>query len=365
MQKLKPQSKKSKSSLKKAAAVFAFAAFSFLAGYTLLKCQRVDRKNAPIGTVQNVVKPEKHEPKQFTLPRKSPNIPRKTEAQRKADEVLAKIVEEFPYESLDCELLPRKVEREDADESDLEEDRTRSKSKAILEFFSKFSKSMESMHEDVGSWLRIPEMKDDLSMEIGQFIDDNNLEGMLSLLNYMDSLNIEWLAGDGKAGDLKSLYDIYADMRLEAAINDWKNAPSQTCVQKHVYALKTLYAAEGALAEMLLKNPGFSESILGRLPEYKRKGVLERCVNNLFWVSEEFDLAQLENFFAILSPATRAQFIEAINSLDIYDEEEQVIRAEQVAKYAADPELRDIMEKMVPRWKQMIKNEGDPLEGDG
>jgi len=363
MKKFKSQNKKSSSRLKKAAAVFAFVAVSFLAGYTLLKCQTTERKNAPIETVQSVVKPEKQESKPV-FSRKAPNPPRKTDAQRKADEVLAKIVEEFPYETLDCELLPRKAEREDANESDLEEDRVRSKSNAILEFFSKFSRSMGALQENVEPWLHITGIDADLSMDIGQLVEDNNLEGMLSLLNYMDSLNIEWLAVDDKAGDLKSLYDIYADMRMEAAINDWEYSPSQTCVQKQVNALKTAYAAEGALAEMLLKNPGFAESVLGRLPEYKRNGVLERCANNLFWVSEEFDVTQVENFFAILSPASRAQFIDALKAMDIYDEEEQVIRAEHVAKYAADPELRDVMGAAESRWNQMIKAKDEPQEGE-
>jgi len=365
MRKLKPQSKKSKSRFRKAALVFALAGATFLAGYANWKCDRTEQKPATVETGQrNQAKNTETKAREVVTKLEkalSAAERKKAEDERKANEVLVKLTEEFPYESLDCKLMPRKpillpvggIEIDDMTEADRDNafrdtwEELKGASKTVTNEVGEYSR--ENSRENLGRIMcklgfledRIScsreEHQTELTRDIERLKEENAAEGVLSLMGYMFSLNLE--REYGADYDFGSLYQTYDMMRSEARRNGFENAPTSACIARNAYALKILYAAEKALADLLPKNPGSAESVLERLPEHQRQRVLKDCAKNLF-LSEDFDVARVENFFAALSPVTRTQFIAVLHPL--YNVSEK--RAEAVTNYTSYPELAKEME---------------------
>ena len=389
MQRFKPQSKTSKSSLKKAAAVFALAAVSFLAGYANWKCDKPKPRPVQEST-QRMPKVSEAKAREITAKLEkvlSTAEKKKVEDERKANEVLMKLAEEFPYESLDCKLEP--LERPVVDE---ESDDTTNLQRALgslmrdmtsiqLTLWNEMRKASAEVSKDLGEfseekalmlWCRLGMMgvpgtasreacTTDLIEEIARLKDENNLNGVLALVRYTNSLNLEWPTDidpfTGKSSEdvlYDNLYMNYHLIYMRAFSEGWEKGPGFACVARNSYALRIARESLDMLTELLSKTPLSLDSVLSQLTEIQQLGVLDGVSYHLF-DDERFDRSNVENFFAALSPASKAKFIETLYDLYVNDDE-QVSRAEELAKYASDPELRIAMERIAARWKWKVKS---------
>ena len=363
MEKLKPRNRKARSRLKKAAAVFALAAVSFLAGYANMKCERAERKPAAVETSQR--NPDKNtETKAREVVTKLEKVlsaaaRKKAEDERRSDEVLMKLVEEFPYESLDCKLLPRKEVNETSEG---------------LRDASKTASEALSLGDDLQIWCRLgmpmrnsPDIPVDdptptqvemrarcstrLTEGIYRLKEENDLFGLASAVRYLDSLNL----GEPSVSIFTNdLYYTYYNMYDSANVNSWDNAPGISCIGRIAYALRIHHLAVQALADLLPKNPLIAEKVLAELPDDERIKFLAGC-GYKFFDAREFDRSSVEIFYDSLSGPTRVKFLAELERMDPFGD--SVGRAEELAKYASDPELRKAMGRLAQRWKDQANSD--------
>jgi len=384
MEKLKPQ-KKSRNRLKKAAAVFALAAVSFLAGYANWKCEGTEKKPAPVTQMIQRTLPKAETKTKEVLAKLEKALSaaeRKNEAERTANEVLMKVVEEFPYQGLDCELKPLEEDVRfseiDLDDKDdviekneiLWNQLKGSAGSALKDLLGNasqpYNKGVELMCR-LGLIKSVPTCPTELIEEIKHLKDENQPEGVLSIVGYLNSLNIEWeqdpsLAGSNSTEEFEpsNLKDFYEGLHGRAHYDGWEKAPSLGCVAKNAYALKILRESVSVLGKLLAKNPNLVDSTLKQLPENQQESLYYNCMSDLF-ESDDFDRSNVENFFAALSPSTRSKFIKTLYDLYVNDED-QVARADELAKHASDPELRDAMSRIARRWKDKVVEAKKELE---
>jgi len=375
MEKLRFQNKKTKNCLKKAALVFTLVATTVLGGYANWKCDRPKPKPVSVETSQRSSPKAETKTKEVLvkIEKVMSATEKKKEDGRRANEVLMELAEEFPYEGLDCKLEPLKKIKEQDPESlheELWEEMKNASTDASRNTRSEFSEedsdlmwcrygmSNVSLGSDAGK-----ECSTGLTEAIELLSNDGNVDGVLAIIRYMDSLNIEWEPDIGQVapavGDFGSLFVTYLMIQAQARGEGWENGPGFECILRNAYALRILRESEIALVSLLSDYPQFAESALSQLPLTKHSGLLEGCVYRLF-DTDNFDRASIENFYSALSLSNRNRFFLTLYNLYVNDED-QVAHAEELAKYASDPELRTAMERIAARWKWKVKSIDEPM----
>jgi len=379
MRRFKPQNKKSRSRLKKAAAVFALAAVSFLAGYVNWKCDKPKPKPASVETIQRSWEkaedaiPFKESKTGNGLYRGSGRT--QAEIHKEANAMVMKLSEEFPYESLDCSLLPlesrslpddyQKLQLYEMGEMQWDEPNLPKGALRNTSFDPSISKRMENMCNEKGfKLLEEPLCRTRLIDEIKNLKESNNIGGLLMAISYLNSLNLEWVEQGAPAysnlsgpetGYRNTRYINHLVLYLQAHSSSWNYSPSFSCVARNAQAIRLFRSAMEALGDTLLKNPQYAEYALGHLPEHQYTDLLEDLSAKLFSESSEgFDRGAVEKLFAILSPASRTRLLETLENMWVTDD--NVSQAEELAKYASDPELRIAMERVAARWKWKVKS---------
>jgi hypothetical protein len=224
------------------------------------------------------------------------------------------IADEFPYQSMDCSLVPL--------------DRSPVKSNGNPEtFFSSIPSHLEE--------------------EISRLKTYGNIEGLRSMIAYLSSLNLEW----GK-GDSENLYGLYSSLEMGAKTNGWDKSPDPSCVSRILCAMKTLFRAEEVLGDILAKSPKQAESVLSDLPEAQKERVILSSAIDLLY-SEKFDASSLQDLLASLSLQNTDSFLRVLNSFLVNDHE-TITRLNSIAIKASNPYLRMALNRIVEKWMRQI-----------
>lgn len=115
--------------------------------------------------------------------------------------------------------------------------------------------------------LKLNRLKD----EIKRLKKDNDVEGMIRLLDNFDKLNLVW---DGEH-NLESLSGVYLNMYMDA--KEGGLAPDIQCLMKNLRASAIFDEAVSALEDMICRNPGLYQSSFVNLPDSLRHHVSFRC----------------------------------------------------------------------------------------
>lgn len=388
MQRLKPQNKKT-GRLRKAALLLALAGATLIAGYSGVKCGRAGKPPAPIAeTIQRAPKvPEPKAREAMAKLEKALSAAQKAKAGAgkekagvgpKEDAVLMRFMDEFPYQGLDCKLLPWQNEQrpwnfekmEDADEL-LWNDLKDAPSTATEGLGNEYHSGAGGKLLCRLGMLPIDECPTDLTEEIQRFKESKNLSGLLSVVDYLNDLNIEWERGvgdyvqylpiappdaDESDNPHHNLFSVYLNAYSQASQNGWETAPSLACVAKNAYALRLLRLAEIAIGDIIIENGGIAGQVLERLPDFQRLDMLMQLAGILIF-SEDSSIDSARAFLSALSPSDRTRFVEAMSLFYSGGEEKDIARMEALADLVHDPQFSDSMRKLAREWKKKLAEE--------
>jgi len=259
-----------------------------------------------------------------------------SQMRKNTSDLLYSLAEAFPYQSLDCKLVPkeRAGEQPGPYEAEMESMTPKEKSRYIALNVSEDAddhpilRLLEESQKSIGSRkisdliTRIVDDYDEvsktdsfsqLSRRIDSMKDENNMEGILSVIGNMDQLNLEWGGEDNLPWTTGTLYAVYSETGSRAKSEDWELAPDRSCILQNALALRTLHYAHEALVEMMLKNPGSADYAISRLDGKARDMLVPYIANSLLF-SGDFDPSSVENLFSSLSPENKRHFLNAIAS---------------------------------------------------
>ncbi len=253
--------------------------------------------------------------------------------------LLKKTRQEFPYESLNCELITEKENQEWVQQFSGEASFKLmcSSGFSILGFGSEVSREL---------------CPTELTKGIDRLKENNNLADLLAILTYLDDLNTVWTEGDF----INTLLFVYL-MPPEFYDNHWTEEGSHkqyswNCIFHVSYAIKLRFLAAEAISEMLLENPFDSEYVLSNVSEELQKQIFYIWAYE-FFKGERPVLSALDSFFDSFSSDRQEQFISAFDNL-LVDERPSLEFAQRVAEYSKHPRLRSKVRSLLPSWEKEV-----------
>jgi hypothetical protein len=295
-------------------------------------------------------------------------VPGKAAAAPPANDALARIIEEFPSESLDCRLEPwRSKERpwnyeklEDAAELIWDElkDMPGTATKGLGKDYD--PEKASELFCRVGLFPMPKDCPSELTEKIEQLRKSNDADGLLAIMSHLNGLSIEWgrsiyensassISLDGRENP-ENLFSAYLGVYQKASFEGSETAPRLSCVARNAYALRIMRMSQQALESVIAKNGTLAESVLGRLPEYQQRRALGDIGGSLIF-GNDFDTVSAADFLSALSPGSRARLAEELAGSYSWAEEGRVARLGKISESVPDPQFKDSMGRLAQSWK--------------
>ena len=259
---------------------------------------------------------------------------------------LLRLADQISYNSLDCKLVLREGSGPADGVRDKETGRSNEGENAanpVTHLFTDAQKEFLDMHAVIAEFTRkIPNfVRTGMSDEIDALMQEGNLEGLVAVLGYMNSLN---LVGNGEGILAESLFGEYSMMEYEAKAKGWEMSPDPECIQRNAEALWLLSHSEKALGALIARNPDAAESILNEMGYRQRFIVLTIVAEELFDQGQP-GAGEIENFMSSLSQENKEMFLTSfvIFPVSRIAGPKDTARLAELGKTAKDPDLQRLL----------------------